>query len=98
VSPSQRLRLFFRPLTSGIANQIPCRHDVEVSPGNTFEQIVQSMLLCAARSATDPLVAVTATTVQPSRPAASWSGCNWFSMVWPRSAVLTRTDRQSVNR
>ena len=31
--------------------------------------------------------------VQPSRPAASWSGCSWFSTVWPRSAVETRTYR-----
>jgi hypothetical protein len=27
----------------------------------------------------------------PSRPAASWSGCSWFSTLWLRSLVETQT-------
>ena len=40
-----------------------------------------------------PLMPSSLTTVQPSRPAASWSGCSWFSTVWPLSLVETRTCR-----
>ena len=60
-------------------------HDVELAPGDALEQGIQSRPLVAAPGATDTLV------VQPSRPAASWSGCSWFSTVWPRSLVETLT-------
>ena len=41
----------------------------------------------------DALVAIDTRTVQPSRPAASWSGCSWFSTVWPLSLVGDRFHR-----
>ena len=70
----------------------PRCHDVELSAGHALEQGIQPRPPVAPLGATDALVAVDfATTVQPSRPAASWSGCSWFSTVWPRSLVETLT-------
>ena len=53
---------------------------------------IQPRPLLAAQGAADALVPIgIVKTVQPSRPAASCKGCSWFSTVWPRSLVETRT-------
>jgi hypothetical protein len=66
----------------------PCGHDVELAPADTVQQGIQPRPLVAPPGARYALIAQID---QPSRPAASWSGCSWYSTVWPRSSVLTRT-------
>jgi hypothetical protein len=72
---------------------MPGSYDIELLAGHALQQRIQPRPPVTPLGATDTLGRGRdfATSVQPSRLAASWSGCSWFSTVWPFSLVETLT-------
>ena len=65
---------------------------VELSMGDALQQSIQPRSPVPPLGADNALISVGwPTRSSLSRPAASWRGCTWFSMVWPRLAVETRS-------